>query len=191
MNGPSTMRLTPSPRESFDINAIVQGTEPRRNIEQGRVCGGRIQVRTTGALSGVSAEQINRNLAMLEARCSDLSDALFKRTKGNSKNKTRASKKDLPTTDQINVAKSFAVTETRIMPTNPVRPINWMKWSTNERSFCFTAMTTVRVPPGTDAKTYWESVLVRELNNKFVYTKSNLTEHFRKRFFGNVSVCFC
>jgi hypothetical protein len=134
---------------------------------------------------------MSRNLAMLEARCSDLSDALFNRTKGNSKNKTRASKKDLPTTDQINVAKSFAVTETRIMPTNPVRPINWMKWSTNERSFCYIAMKTVRVPPGTDAKTYWESVLVRELNNKFVYTKSNLIDYLRKRFVGNVSVWFC
>ena len=39
---------------------------------------------------------------------------------------------------------------------------------------------------------YWEtSVLVNELNNKFVYTKSNIiehfiVEHFNKRFFGNV-----
>jgi len=191
MNGQSALRPTPSPRERVDINYIVQGTEQRRTIDQGHDGGGRVQVRTTGAFSGISAEQMSRNLAMLEARCSDLSDALFKKTKGNSKNRTRGSKKDLPTTDQINVAQSFAVTETRIMPTNPVRPLNWMKWSTNERSFCFIAMRTVRVPPGTDAKTYWESVLVRELNNKFVYTKSNLTEHFRKRFFGNVSVCFC
>jgi len=117
---------------------------------------------------------------MLEARCNNLSNALFNKSKGNSKNKTRAKKKDLPTTDQINVAKSFAVTETRIMPTNPVRPINWMKWSTNERSFCYIAMKTVWVLPGRDAKTYWESVLVRKLNNKFVYTKSNLIDNLRK-----------
>ena len=101
-------------------------------------------MRTTGALGGISAEQMSQNLAMLEARSNDLSDALFNSRKGMSKSKTRVNKKSLPVTEQINVNKM-----------------------------------------------YWESVLVPELNNKFVYTKSNLTEHFRKRFFGNVSVCFC
>ena len=60
------MHPTPSPRESVDINAIIQGTEPRRTIEQGRVSGGRIQVHTMGAFSRISAKQMSRNLAMLE-----------------------------------------------------------------------------------------------------------------------------
>ena len=47
-------------------------------------------------------------------------------------------------------------------------------------------MNAVRVLPGTDPKMYWESVLVNEQNNKFVYTQSNIVEHFKKRFFGNV-----
>jgi len=186
MNGPSAGRPTPSPRNSVNINAFTHGTEQGRAVEHEHGGGGRIQVRTTGAMSGISAEQMNRNLAMLEARCKDLSDALFISRKGNSKNKTRANKKILPMTDQINVNNAFKVTETKITPTNPVRPLKWMKWSTHKSSFCYIVMNAVRVPPGTEPKLYWESVLVNELNNKFVYTKSNIVEHFRKRFIGNV-----
>ena len=61
-----------------------------------------------------------------------------------------------------------------------------MKWSTNKSSFWYIIMNAVRVLPGKDPKMYWESVLVNELNNKFVYTKSNIVEYFKKRFFGNV-----
>ena len=142
-------------------------------------------MRTVGGFSAVSTDQMSRTIAMLEARIDDLNATLFSKSKDGSKNKTRGSKKDLPMTDQMNVSQCFAVTETKIMPTNPVRPVNWMKWSTNERSFCKIAMTGVKVPPGTDAKTYWETVLVRELNNKYVFTKANLVDHFRKRFIGN------
>ena len=186
MNGPSATGPTPSPRNGVNINAWTMTTEPRRAFEQGHGGGGRIQVRATGALSGISAEQMSRNLAMLEARCQDLSDALLNSRKGDSKNKTRATKKILPVTDQINVSNSFKVTETKITPTNPLRPLKWMKWSTNKSSFCYVVMNSVRVLPGTDPKMYWEPVLVNELNNKFVYTKSNIVEHFKKRFFGNV-----
>ena len=67
MDGRSATHLMPSPRNSVDINAIVQGTQPRRAVEQGYVGGGRIQVLTTGEFSGMSAEQMSRNLTMLEA----------------------------------------------------------------------------------------------------------------------------
>ena len=49
-----------------------------------------------------------------------------------------------------------------------------MKWSTHKNSFCYLVMNAVKVPPGTEPKLYWESVLVNELNKKFVYTKSNI-----------------
>ena len=180
-----TRHATPSPRGHVDMNAIVQGIEARGTINPVSGNAGRSNVRTVGGFSAISTDQMSRNIAMLEARVSDLQDALFSKSKDGSKNKTRGSKKDLPMTDQMNVSQCFAVTETRIMPTNPVRPLSWMKWSTNERSFCKIAMTGVKVPPGTDAKTYWETVLVRELNNKYVFTKANLVDHFRKRFIGN------
>ena len=176
----------PSLQNGVDINAVAYGTMLRRAVKQGHGDGGRIQVRATGALSGISAEQMSWNLTMLEARCQDLSDALLNSRKGNSKNKTRATKKILPVADQINVSNSFKVTETKITPTNPLRPLKWMKWSTNKSSFCYVVMNAVRVPPGTDPKMYWETVLVNELNNKFVYTKSNIVKHIKKRFFGNV-----
>ena len=192
MNSQTTGNPTPLPRGHVNINSIIQGREPR-TIDQVREGAGHAQVRAVGAgaFGAISANQMSRNIAMLEARCSDLSNALFSKTKDGSKNKTRGSKKDLPMTDQMNVTQSFAVTENKIMPTNPVRPLSWMKWSTNERSFCKIAMTGVKLPPGMDAKMYWETVLVRKLNNKFVFTKSNLIDHFRKRFIGNDAVHYC
>ena len=77
------MHPTPSPRNNVNINAITHGTEPGRAVEQEHGGGGRIQVHATGAMSGISAKQMNRNIAMLEARCKDLSDALFISMKGN------------------------------------------------------------------------------------------------------------
>ena len=57
---------------------------------------------------------------MLEARCNDLSDALFKSRKGVLKGKTQANKKILPVTDQIIINNAISVTEMLMYQTKSV-----------------------------------------------------------------------
>ena len=68
MNSQTTGNPTPSPRGHVNINSIIQGMEPR-TIDQVRESAGHAQVRAVGAsaFGAISANQMSRNIAMLEA----------------------------------------------------------------------------------------------------------------------------
>ena len=122
----------------------------------------------------------------LLSRNQELTHALTRvKQGGESKNTARTIKKRLIPSDRFNVSIANTKIDTDIWSYNPIRPRAWYHWSVNPRSFANKIMECgLRVPAGVESKDYWETILVRAVNDKYTYTKSNLIQALLMQYKG-------
>lgn len=127
-----------------------------------------------------------RTVIALQTRNKELMAAITRINQGGgSKNKTRATKKKMPPTDRSNIMIANNKIDMDIWHNCPIRPPAWFRYSTHDRSFSkLITDCGLALPPGVDAKEYWETTLVPAVNDKFSYTKSNLIQALTKQYKG-------
>jgi len=108
-----------------------------------------------------------------------------KTTNARGKNVTRLSSKvSMTMQDTVNQQHVAGFLREFVWPSQKILPKHWTKYREAQNSLCQMILRKVNLPCGVDGKTYWDSMLLGIVNDKYCSLRSNFKQELFEQFQG-------